>query len=185
MVENVFLLRAATGSDAPYIDSSLEDNGRYPWPDLYDPKEMAAFDWSAVHLVVQNCKEFDAVRFDAHLLVSECAQNLFESIVPGDGEFLQLTVNARKFLLLVPVRTIDCLDIEASCIRWFPGTRRIRSAETYRFRKGDIPGFALFRIPEHRVPLFTTPEVRDAVLSADLIGFDFVDAEHPPFGVAI
>lgn len=74
---------------------------------------------------------------------------------------------------------IDCLDTEASEIRYFPGGTEVLRIREFQFHKETIPELAIFSIPEVPAHLYASDGVPEIVADAGLRGFDFELVDGP------
>jgi len=179
--KTVLYFSACSEEDYPSIDYSV--NTVYEWPDLYNLAEVEAFDWLNVDLFIKANREFDILRFDGHLLLSSKARMIIDGVAPSQCLWFPVRINREPFYLMWITNVIDCLDVEKSKVKWFGiDKKRIRSVESYVFKKELLNGPSIFKIPQYRVPNLASTEIQDAVSRNQLQGWRFVDCENVPAG---
>jgi len=178
-------------SGYPSIDFSRPENRHYDWLSVAEmiegTREPNAQALSSINIkVVTQMRQFDCLSFNAHLLVSDSAKAILESLAPGDCQFTSLHVNERPFSLLLPTKILNVLDRPKSELVFLPNNPNLVMRITrYRFQKRVIPDPSLFRIPENKIRVFVTDTVERVVRNSGLVGFQFIDFENPPPNVQV
>ena len=107
------------------------------------------------------------------LLCSINAWNILQPYLQEEVELLPVDVEGYNYVLLNPIRVIDCLDRQQSKFTIYK-TGRVIEVQHYVFQQEKLNGAYLFKTPElKRTDIYATEALREAVEHHKLIGLDF------------
>lgn len=134
-----------------------------------------------IHIVMGG-RSVDVIDCELSLLVTTKARSCLEAVVADGIRFIPVKVNGNPWWCLVVDKKIDCLDWEQCDIEYLDELeRKLPVIHKYVFRREYIVDPVLFNIADPKsFKIFTTESVKKTMLSAGLVGFEFVDFENPP-----
>jgi len=109
-------------------------------------------------------------------LFSGRAREALEPLMIGAAEFRPVNCEGEIYFAVLDILRVDCLDVEASEIRWFPGAEGQRAIEVrrYVFFPERLQGHHVLALPQFsRSPMFVDGAYVERVKEAGLVGLDF------------
>ena len=117
--------------------------------------------------------------FNSSIVVSNRLKELVESQQPADVEYLNVSIHDHKgrvasseYFVLNPYRVVDCLDVDASEVRWNRISKdRISSCRNPVFHFDTVDDdLLLFRVQHHPSTVLVAQRLVDLITQEGLVG---------------
>lgn len=109
------------------------------------------------------------------LLCSKAAWGVLEPYLRTEVELLPVNVEGYDYVLLNPIRVIDCLNKQQSRMRYYKDGS-VTHIDHYVFDETKLKGTYLFKTPElTRIYIYATEALREIVEQHQFTGLEFRD----------